>query len=245
MEPAKFRNRVLLRLLASPSVIVPAGLGAAALLVGLATGQPTGVWGLVGLSGVLLGLGAAAGRWLFGFGEIARQAFDELRAEAGRDQRAYLRRLRNRVRADRDPRSNRLLMELVELAGRMARAGMVGPRADGEPLTDVAAQLVELHRSCLASLERTVDLYETARDMETEAARAELLTRREKLLDEIHRTEEHLSATLDYLQSAQLKRGDKEADLARMREELDQGLAVAQQVERRMDELDRELRGRE
>jgi predicted nuclease with TOPRIM domain len=125
----------------------------------------------------------------------------------------------------------------------MAEAGMIGPRADDEPLSDVAADVVELYRACLVSLERSVDLHEAARDMETDPARDELLAQREELLEEIRRSEAHLGATLDRLQAAQLSREDPGDDLARMREELDAGLAVARRVQRRMDELDRALRG--
>ncbi len=242
MESVNFRHRVLKRLFLSPLVVIPMGMGAASLALGLAMGQPDGYFSFLGLTGVLLGLGAAATRWLVGSGELARQAFEELRAESGRKKKHHLRKLRRRIRYDRDPRTNRLLLQLVRLAKRMGQAGVMNHEDGNDVVAEVRDKAVGLYQSCLGSLERTIDLYEAAQQMATEDARNQLLAQREELLEEVRRSVAHLETTLDHLQSLQLKRDRRGEGLAQMRKELEMGLSVAQRVERRMDNLDRELR---
>ncbi len=217
--------------------------GAGLLLLAWLAGSATGVLGILGLSGVVLGVGIGARRLLLRRDELVREAREDLKKESARSHRAHLRQLHRRLRRDRDPRTGQYLAELRRLYDRLQRAGLMGSRAASPVLPEVRTKAEELYRSCVTSMERAVQLWETSQEMATDQAKQQALTSREMLLEEVGKSVRHLGATVDHLQTAGLGRGDEGESLARMREELDQGLEIARRVEQRMAELTRDASG--
>ena len=80
--------------------------------------------------------------------------------------------------------------------------------------------------------------------MATDRAKHEMLDSRDDLLEQVETSIGHLESTLDNLQTVQIQRTDEELSdrNARLRQELDQGLEVARAVEKRMEDLERQLR---
>ena len=241
---SRLRKRMVKNLLTSPAVAIPLWLGLLVFLISAAAGAPLGLWGLAGLGGMALGAAAAGFRWTAGSEKLKQQAQEDLDREAGKAERARLRRLFRSLRRDEDPRTGRYAKDLerfherlgqVELAERDVRAGI---------LPEVRRQAGALYQSCVASLQRTLDLWQTAQTMATPDARQQLLDTREQLLDEIGQSIEHLGLTLDRLQVTGARvDADEEQKLAEMREELRMGLEVARRVEGRMQQLEQDLQG--
>ncbi len=232
------RGRILRNLLRWPLVNVPAVLGTGALLLGLATGRPTGYLAMLGAAGVLAGAAAAVGRWWMGSDELARLARQQLQDEGRREHRTYLRRLYRRLRKDRDRRTNKRLKQLQRIHGRLQRAGVLGRRDKADLQQDIKDDAAELYGSCVTSLERSLDLWHAAKEMASAESRDRLLAAREELLEEVGHSIAHLDATLDHLNTSKLKPGARSEQLARTREELEIGLQVARRVEQRMAELE-------
>ena len=228
-------------LLASPWVVIPAGLGAASFLIGMAMGQPAGYFSFLGITGMLLGLGMAATRLLGGSADEGQGTSEDPHSAPGIASRAYLERLKRRIRDDDDPRTDRLFKDLTRLNERMTRLGVTESSGGSEAVVDIREKAVELYRCCLISLERTLVLHDAAEEMATTEARDRLLAEREQLLGEVGGSVAHLGATLDHLHTLQLKRHQSSEELTRMRQELEMGLEVAQRVEQRMESLQREL----
>ncbi|MFZ5829973.1 MAG: hypothetical protein ACOY3P_07785 [Planctomycetota bacterium] len=242
MDPNQYRSRFLWRLLGSPWVSVPAGLGAASLGLALAMGEPQSYLTIVGISGVLLGVASAATRWIFQFDQISQATFDDLQSETERTQYAFLDQLERRLRVDGDARTRKSVADLRKIFRRLERAGMMGENVDQALVPDIREKALQLYQSCLKSLEGTVEYWQAAQEMATEAARDQMLQARESLLTEVSRSIYHLGATLDHLRSASLKRDRQGNEMAQMREELELGLQVAQRVEQRMSQFESDLR---
>ena len=238
MDPQTFRSRVLKNLLASPLVLIPAGLGLATFTLAILVGAPTGFLGFLGLSGILAGAGMAATRWILGWNELTSKTFNELQGESNRSQAKTLDELEQSLKADHDPRTTQSVRDLRQLYRRLERAGVMGDNIDSLVLPDIKNKAEQLYQSCLASLARTLELWQAAQEMATVDARKQVLMQRETLIGEVNKSVNHLGKTLDHLQTLLLKRDRQDESLARMREELEMGLQVSQRVELRIDQLD-------
>ena len=237
MDPRIYRTRVLKELIASPLVVIPAGLGAATFTMAVVLHAPLGFLGFLGLSGILAGVGIAVTRSILGWDELTRRAFDELQGESDQSQAQIIDGLEQALRADHDPRTTQSAQELRRLYRRLERAGVMGDNIDSLLLPEIKNKAEQLYQSCLDSLGRTLELWQAAQEMATPEARKQVLAQREALIGEVDKSVHHLGKTLDHLQTSMLKRDRQDEDLARMREELEMGLQVAQRVEQRIDQL--------
>jgi hypothetical protein len=100
-------------------VSVPLGLGALTLLAGLCLGDSGAYFAFLGASGILLGLGVAATRWILASDRLARLASNDLKAASDRNHYAYLDQLARRLKTDQDPHNDQQLQLLRRLYQRM------------------------------------------------------------------------------------------------------------------------------
>lgn len=239
MNEWKYRSRILGRLIASPLVGLPIGLGFATWLFGALWGDDLLI--LVGACGLLFGSAVAQRRWKRNHSQIRRAAAEKYRDESNRNHEQFLNELDRRLRADDDERTNQHVEALRQLHRRMRQVGIFEDELTPLVLSDVKEKTEQLYRSCLSSLERSIVLRDTALEMMTASARGRLLTSRESLLAEVGTTIRHLGATLDFLQTSRLEKDD-DRHLSRMWQELEVGLEVARRVEDRMTDLEHSLR---
>lgn len=241
---SRLRKRMVKNLLKSPAVGMPLWLGLFAFLSGTAAGAPVIFWGLIGIGGMALGAAVAGFRWFAGQEKLREQAQLDLSREAEKAERTRLRRLFRSLRRDEDPRTGRYAKDLERLRGRLEQVELADRDVRSGILPEVRRQAEQLYQSCVASLERALDLWQTAQNMATPDARQRLMDTRDQLLDEIGRSIEHLGLTLDRLQVSGLQvDANEDEKLAELREELRVGLEVARRVEGRMQQLDQELQG--
>jgi hypothetical protein len=254
MDRARFRNKVLLDLVSAPWTLIPAALGASCLLLAWAVSGAAHLLAFVGVAGLLIGLGSLVTRWIFRAGEIARRAFEELEGEAFKQQDAMLDDLDRRLQSDSDPRTEESLRELRLLYERFRQGGDWTREVDGKAAFDIANKVEELFRGCVRSLERSLELWESAQEMHTDEVRRKILGSREEILAEVGESSRHLARTLDGVHALALEKREASAagvlgrsrrqrreNLAQIRSELDESLAVARRVEERMQLLDAEL----
>ncbi|MGH7132958.1 MAG: hypothetical protein ACREJO_13540 [Phycisphaerales bacterium] len=240
MDTPGLRRKVIAKLLAGPSFLVPVVAGISLSIIGWATGVDPIIAGFAGASAVMIGVGALATRALFRIEDLTREAYHEFGAEAARDAEARLDALSVRLIADNDPRTEQLLADLRGMYKALkdeVRGNTTLPRVQ---LLEVAQKADQLFRSCVESLERTLTLYQTSQSMTTVEARESILAKRERLLSEIRASAAHLGKILDGLRSLGLEDGDART-LAILRGELDESLTVARRVEERMQGIQAEL----
>lgn len=242
MGPNNDRKQVLSRILRSPLVLVPALAGIAAAVPALVQGKVTGVMSLVGVAGLCFAAGSAVTQLLAGKWNLGRSGHNDSLRMARKKHEAYLTDLMYRLRRDRDDRTEEILDRLHRLNDRLQISGLLD--GDAGPMPEIREKVKQLYRSCLRSLERTWDFWSAATEMSTQKVRQEMLDHRERVLAEVQQGTTHLETTVDYLRAKQLERALDEAELSRIRQELDVGLRAARRVEEQMSELEDGLTAR-
>jgi hypothetical protein len=238
----EMKKRLLYRILAYPEVGFPLGLGTATWLGAVAAGDPLGYFGFLGLTGMLLGLGAGLTRFVLQGGQLSGPGHGEGQDTTEGSRAESLEQLAVRLRADHDPRTQQHVQQLRQLHERLQRLTADGQNAPTPLLLELRDKAEQLYRCCLTSLERTLQQWNAAQEMSTAETRDQVLKWREDLLDEVSKGIAHLGATLDHLQASSLRPGSDAEGIAEVRDELDIGLQVARNVQARMDDLERGLK---
>jgi hypothetical protein len=241
IKPEEMRRRVLMRHLTSPLTLAP-------FLAGVTT--LAGLWafsmrsGLAVFGGVALLLGAAGSfltQALLGSERVARRVMNDLRKEAESRREKTLDDLDRRLIADGDPRTEANLRDLRVLS-KAFREDRSWPRGLNTQTTfDILGGVDLLFERCVLSLERSLELYRTARMIRTRATREQILRQRENVVQDVARSIEQLGTILGKVHAIEAGDEGENTALSGIRDELDRSLEVAQSVERRVRELDQEI----
>jgi hypothetical protein len=233
LDKREYKKRVLLRLLTSPWSLIP-GLGGTTLLIaGWALGLKAGAVLFGGVVGVLVGIGTFFTRLLAGNEKLEQQVLQEMREEAEEAREEELDELERALMEDCDPRTEQSLHELRVLATAFQRKESWASDVDSGSSFDIMSGVNQLFASCVKYLKMTLELWRTAQEMESEGVRKPILERREKLVEDVRKSTQHIS---DILARAQTLGVGEEADsaLKNLREELDVSLDVAKRVQERI-----------
>jgi hypothetical protein len=231
------KNKVLLRLMGHPVVLGPAVLGfSAGTWLWAMNGRPA-LGAFAALAGLLAAFGAYVTRVILDRGRtvhtvVAEQELQKRAAWEGRLD-ALDRRL---VQADQDPRPETALRDMRALLRAFEEfAGQCGPDHLAAVL-DVRSRVFQLFEQSVGSLEQTMKLNATARQLQLPDARKPILEERERIIADIQTGIAKLGSTLVALQ--RLGAGDQaRSELARLRDSLDDSLHFAERVEQRLNAL--------
>jgi len=236
-DARQIRNRVLLRLLGHPLVVGPFIAGMTALTAAWSMGSKAGYLLFAGLAGVLAGVGSFVTQLALRGETVARQVTEEVAREEGEAAQRVLDHLdRQLTDADKDPRPETALRDLRALVRAFDEAEAAANRAHLPLIVDLRARVQEVFRQGVEAVAQTGKLWQTARELNTPAARQPLLDQRERLIADVQATVKQLSDTLVGVQSLGTGEGSSR-ELTRLREELDQSLAMARTVEERVASL--------
>jgi hypothetical protein len=243
MDRSRLRKKVLLDLVSSPWALFPGVGGLTMMLLAGAVNQGAPYLAFAGVASVLAGIGSLATRWIYRAEDVTKKAFEELQAEALKQEESDLDALDRRLRQeDDDPRTERHLAQLRRLYSGFRNDSSWATRMKQGAAVEIAQNVESLFRGCVQSLERSLELWHTAQKMATKDARAKVLEVRERLLEEIEQSIQQLARTIDEVQALAVKAKEQQ-DLAQIRRELNESLAVARRVEERMQALEAELGG--
>lgn len=238
MNEGQIRRKVFLRLLGHPVVLAPFVLGVSASTAVWAMSWPSGFSLFAAAAGALGAAGAYVTRLVLDDGRTARAVVMEMEQNAQLSAKAALDDLDRRlVAADEDPRPETALRDLRALVRAMDDYACRTDDAVHAPvIVDVRSRVQQIFESSVRSLEQTIQLGDTAKILNLPEARKPLLEQREKIIADIQAGVKQLGGTLAALQhlgsGAQSSR-----ELARLRDELDQSLAIASRVEDRLNSL--------
>ena len=221
------RKKVLLDLFASPGTLFPVVGGLTLLIGSWAFGSTTAA--VLGVFGVLAGLGVSATKLIWKLEGITNDAYDYVHAQEVKDQEEKLDDLDQRLTKDRDPRSQDSLRELRRLYRSFAEDVQSGKLA--RSASEVLEVIGELFRKCVAQLEYSYELWQTARKKSPED-REKVLRDREQVIEEVIDTVRHVERTVEQFRGFAAKRS--EDDLQQLRDELDEAMRVARRTEDRM-----------
>jgi hypothetical protein len=239
LDRQQLRKKILLRVLAHPLTITPLISGVTMLMAGWTFDWPVGVGLFAGLAGVVGAGGVFVTQLLLKGEAMAREALAESEREEQERLEASLDDLDRRLTLDGDPRTETALRDLRAIVKAFDDPKLWSHALTSGSQFDVHVRVKELCQQSVQSLEQTLKLWQMAEQLQSPKARAPILQQREGIVLEVLECIKHLSETLVGVQ--QLSRGTSgQTELSRIREELDQSLAVARRVEERMKFLVKE-----
>jgi hypothetical protein len=237
LDEKTLRKKVFLRLLGSPLTVVPFMLGMTTLAASWAMNWQPALGLFAGLAGALGAVGSFFSQMFLRGDQVTREAAADLAREENEARQKSLDELDRRLTtADDDPRPETALRELRALVRAFEDSDGTDWSLNSRSVFDVHSMVSQLFDQCVQSLQQTDRLWQTAQQLHTPAARKPILQQREKIIDEVQASIKQLSQTLATLQTLDSGTGSN-AELKRMREELDQSLAVAKTVEERVNAL--------
>ena len=236
-DEKQIRRKILLRALGSPLVVGPFLLGMTVLAASWALGFRLGLGAFAALAGVLAAGGAFVTRLLFRGETLARKVTDELTQGEQQSQQKSLDALdQHLASADDDPRPETALRDLRALLKALDDLEAEADRVHLATVIEIQSRSQQLFDQCVRSLAQTAKLWQTAQKLRTPAARQPLLDQRERLIAAVQSTVKQLSDTLVGLHTLGSSE-DSSTEITRLREELDQSLAMAKTVEARVHSL--------
>lgn len=223
------------RLLSLPIVWVPVTIGLCLTISGYGAKMFVG--------GTAVSCCTLALVWFFQRDRIWKQAKENFRLETRYLQQAELRQLRRQLRRDNDYRSSQCIRDLQDLYDRMYENDLLANSKDSDVGDDIKRQTWQLFETGKKALHRSYELWQAAEQMTSEQNRNEILHTREGLLDELSESLTNLGHAIDFLQTSRIKkRQENTRSINQAGSELARGLEVAKAVQRRLDELEDEMR---
>ncbi|MBM98329.1 MAG: hypothetical protein CMJ77_04320 [Planctomycetaceae bacterium] len=232
------KRKILLDIFASPGTVLPIAGGITALLASWAVGGQSTL-NFTGVVGILGGFGIFASRLILGLEKITRDAYDLVMDKQKRSQEAALEHLQNRLETDEDPRTQVCLRDLRSLYTRLnekVQEDHIPPAAIG-----VIEGVDNLFHSCITQLEHAADLWETAKGLKG-PAKESLLRQRDEIVEEVCEAVLHIGKTVERFHAMLFSQN--RSKLTSLRQELDESMRVAREVERRTEELTRNSQDR-
>jgi hypothetical protein len=243
-DDKEIQRRVLWRVLGSPLVVGPFMIGMTTLTATWALDWNPGIGVFAALAGTRTSAGMFLTRLLVGGEGVARRITeDALRREQQTRQQSLDALDRQLTEADKDPRPETALRDLRALVKAFEDFEGGASVVQLPTVVELRARVNQLFEQCVQSLEQSGRLWQTAQRLHTPAARQPLLGQRERIIEDVQATVKQISETLVGLQTLGTSHSSSR-ELTRLREELDQSLAVAKTVEDRVNTLLNDADGR-
>jgi len=240
LDEKKVKKKVLLRVFGSPVSVLPFMLGVTSMTATWALNWNPAIGLFAGVAGILGACGAAVTRLLLSGEKITQQVATELtREEQEAKQRALDELDGHLTSSDKDPRPETALRDLRALLKAFEEAEAGSSEMHFRSMIDIQFMASRMFDQCVQSLDQTLRLWHTAQKLNSPAARQPLLDQREKIIADVQASLKQLSGALVALQTMG-SGSSSTAELSRIREELDQSLAVAKVVEERVNSLVKE-----
>lgn len=240
LDEKRLRRKLVLKLLSSPMTLVPLMAGVSAIAGAWAMDVNIGLGLFVGLASFMVAGGAFLTRLIVGGEDAARKAIDELQRETLAEQEKSLDDLEARLKEDGDKRTEAALSDLRAIAEAFEKEDLWSDGLNSKSAFDIMDGVGRLFDRCVRSLEQTLHLWQLAGRMQTKSARRPILEQREEIIGEVARSISQLGKILVDVQKFE-STSEGAADLGRLRDELDQSLNFAKQVEEKVKMLDREF----
>jgi len=225
------RQKVLLDLFASPGTLIPIVAGVSALMLSWAIGGDATA-NAIGIIGVMGGAGHFASRLVLGLESMTQRAYEAILQRDERQRNKALDQLEKDLRSDKDGRTNACLNQLRELDDQFRSARAENRLVSKHP--QLLSRMEEIFDASVSQLQRSLELYQLSTKL-SGVAKANLLAQREQVIQDVLRTRDHMSATIEQFHTFTVNR--EASDLSRLRSELDETLLVAKRTEERMSGL--------
>jgi hypothetical protein len=230
------KRKIYLDVFASPVTLLPIVVGLTSLLTSWAVGGNATLT-FAGVAGIVGGLGLFASRIIFGLERLTQRAYQYVLDKQQAEQAESLERLHDKLENDNDPRTQRLLRQMLAVYKSLekdVREGKVTVAAH-----DVLDGVDRMFKVCVEYLERSYELWENAMRLKGTAKKTSL-KQRDELVGEVEHSVDFLEKKIDQLHSVATKQS--KSALADLRAELDETIRVARRAEQRMSEFGNEVK---
>jgi hypothetical protein len=238
MDKNRFSKKYVLSLLSSAWTLLPVLLGATILTALWAFDIQSGLAAFASIGAILGGMGVFFTRLALGSETASAAAIDEMQEESLREREARLDALDARLVRDGDKRTQTALRDLRKLGEQFSKFRPKKRLALSDAF-DIASGVEKLFTSCIKQLERSAELWEQARGL-SDIARPPLEEERERIIGEVISSIEHLGKILAGMRKDDIVSRD-ETDLAALRNELDERIAIARRVEERIQHFEQQI----
>lgn len=171
--------------------------------------------------------------------DIAAQALDELKGDVNSEYESRLDSFHDRLSKDGDPRTEKSLKNLRELAGEIKKISMdEDSKLDPQTRMELHRKVDQLFERCVNRLEKSIDMIETAKSISDRDVRYRILGVREKLLDDVNKNVAYLGDILERIQLLHVHNRPVEDDYSQIMRDLDESIDIALKVDERMRKLE-------
>ncbi len=237
VDEKQVQKRVLLRSLGTPLVLTPFLTGVTVMMATPALGTRIAFGIFAGIAGTLASAGIFLTRLLLKGDSTAKEIAEEIESEEFNEQQRALDELDATLStADQDPRPEAALRDLRALLRAFDELNEQAEGALVHSMVQIRGSVNQLFEQCVHSLAQTDKLWQSARRLQTKSARRPMLEQREKMIADVQSTVKQISETLANLQTLN-SGGNASTEFQRLRDELDQSLEVARNVEARIQSL--------
>ncbi len=232
------RSEIIRKLLLGPLDWITLAPFLAGISVGLgawAVGQDSGVVVASSMILVLAAAGIYLNRLLFGWQENYEKIVAKWRDGVEKARDAELDRLYRELAQDGDPRTEALLKDLRTLT-----KALMNEQSETLAMSafDIVSDVDKLFQRSVDYLQESLNLWQTAEDMERASIKEQLMAQRDVLIGEVEQSLENLGDVLGSVKRAAVSTHDGQR-LADLREELTARLKIAEDVEERMSAMRR------
>jgi hypothetical protein len=232
------KKEIIRKLLLGPLDWITLAPFLAGISVGLgawAVGQDSGIVVASSVILVLASAGIYLNRLLFGWQENYEKIVATWRDAVEKARDAELDRLYRELAQDGDPRTEALLKDLRTLT-----KALMNEQSETLAMSafDIVSDVDKLFQRSVDYLQESLNLWQTAEDMERASIKEQLMAQRDVLIGEVEQSLENLGDVLGSVKRAAVSTHDGQR-LADLREELTARLKIAEDVEERMSAMRR------
>lgn len=238
MKRGKLWKKFLRILLTRKPVLILAGLTVVSLIAGWAFDFRVTVINILFLLFMLLTLGTIGQIFLLSADKIAKQAKQELKKKSADLREQSLDNLYSRLVEDKDPRTEKALKDLREIAREIKESASTEDRLDSQTSFEVLLKVEELFDKCVSRLEKSLKLWESSRKISNKQIRKRLLDLREGVLNDVKKSVGYLGDIFARIQALQYGQASGKEDLIAIMKDLEEGLSIAEQVEEKVRKLE-------
>lgn len=170
--------------------------------------------------------------------KIARQVKEDIKKESDDLREQNLDDLYLRLTKDNDPRTERALKDLREIARAIKESTNEDSRLDIQTIVELRFKVEELFNKCVIRLEKSLKLLNSSQEISNQQVKQRLLKLREDIIGEVKISINYLGDILARVQILNCKQGLGKENLLAIMKDLEQGIAIAEKVDERMKKLE-------
>lgn len=241
----KYKKKLLLKFLMSPLTLLPLVGGGTCLvlfLLSVLISKPFSLLGILGVAGIGFGLAMLGQRIKFGCEKIAKEAWEEARADEKQEKEAALDQLENQLAED-DGRAASLFRDFRALVKSFEAENLTERGVNSFSASEIASAVKNSFDTAVKYLQEAAEMSKQASEMRNPRMQKAILIKREELIGYVKAGLENLSKLL--LTEAGSSSSENDEKLKERVREVQTALDVARRADERIRNFSKDVRREE